>query len=199
MSIKRELLYSIGATDEPYNSGDYIFRENGIPQFYYQLVSGDVKLNNYKSDGKEFIQHILTAEDAIGDYMLFTDETYPINAIALTKCSIVKVCKSTLLSFLSTNPKIYVDICKSVSDRLYRKFVFMQKISTHNAAERLKEVLEFIKKEQHNNSQPYTFEVPLTRQQLASLSGLCVETTIRTIKKMEKDKILHIKNRKIMF
>ncbi|MBW8522146.1 Crp/Fnr family transcriptional regulator [Chryseobacterium chendengshani] len=198
MSIKEELLHSMGATEEDYNPGDYIFRESGSPQFYYQVVKGDVKLNNYNTDGKEFIQNILTNEDAVGESMLFTEKPYPINAIALTKCTIMKVCKTTLFSYLALHPDIYIEVCKSLSERLYRKFVLMQKISSHNAAERLKEVIEMMKKEQENQER-YTFEVPLTRQQLASLTGLCIETTIRTIKKMERDKILHIKNRKIMF
>ncbi|MBW7675655.1 Crp/Fnr family transcriptional regulator [Chryseobacterium chendengshani] len=198
MSIKEELLHSMGATEEDYNPGDYIFRESGSPQFYYQVVKGDVKLNNYNTDGKEFIQNILTNEDAVGESMLFTEKPYPINAIALTKCTIMKVCKTTLFSYLALHPDIYIEVCKSLSERLYRKFVLMQKISSHNAAERLKEVIEMMKKEQENQER-YSFEVPLTRQQLASLTGLCIETTIRTIKKMERDKILHIKNRKIMF
>lgn len=199
MSIKRELLHSLGATEENYNPGDYVFHENCSPQFYYQVVIGDVKLNSYNSQGKEFIQNILTSEDAIDEYMLFTEKVYPMNAIALTRCTIIKVCKTSLLSYLAVNPEMYLDICKSLADRLYRKFILIQKISNHNAAERLREVIELMKKEHHNNHEPYTFEVPFTRQQLASLTGLCLETTIRTIKKMERQKILYIKNRKIMF
>lgn len=34
---------------------------------------------------------------------------------------------------------------------------------------------------------------------MASLTGLCVETAIRTIKGMEKDKIVKIKDRKILY
>ncbi|MCY0976835.1 Crp/Fnr family transcriptional regulator [Chryseobacterium wangxinyae] len=198
MSITEELLHSMGATEEDYKPGDYIFRESGSPQFYYQVVTGDVKLNNYNRDGKEFIQNIVTCEDAFGEAMLFTEKPYPMNAIALTSCTIIKICKTTLLSYLALHPDIYMEVCKSLSERLYKKYILIQKISIHNAAERLKEVIEMMKKEKENQER-YTFEVPLTRQQLASLTGLCLETTIRTIKRMEHDKMLLIKNRKIMY
>lgn len=198
MSIKEEILHSLGGKEENYNCGDYIFRERGSPQFYYQVVTGDVKLNNYNNEGKEFIQNILTCEDALGESMLFTDKAYPMNAIALTKCTVIKVCKHRLLSFLNQNPKFYLALCKSLSERLYNKFILMQKISCHNASERLKEVIALMKEEQTNQEQ-FSFEVPVTRQQLASLTGLCLETTIRTIKKMEREKILRIKNRKILY
>jgi DNA-binding transcriptional regulator YhcF (GntR family) len=34
---------------------------------------------------------------------------------------------------------------------------------------------------------------------MASLTGLCVETTIRTLKTMERNKIVKIHDRKIMY
>ncbi|MBN9337629.1 MAG: winged helix-turn-helix domain-containing protein, partial [Chryseobacterium sp.] len=45
----------------------------------------------------------------------------------------------------------------------------------------------------------FSFQIPLTRQQMASLTGLRVETTIRTLKSMEKDNIVKIRNRKILY
>ncbi|KPH14824.1 Crp/Fnr family transcriptional regulator [Chryseobacterium sp. ERMR1:04] len=198
MFIKEELLHSIGAAEQNYRPGDYIFREGGTPQFYFQLVNGDIKLNNYNSAGKEFIQSILTYKNAIGEYMLYTENKYPMNAVALTNCTIIKLCGKSLLHYLDQNPSHYLDLCRSLSKHLYRKFVLTQKISCHSAVERLKEVLEFMKQEQENKA-PFTYEVPMTRQQLASLTGLCVETTIRAIKKMERENLLRIANRKILY
>lgn len=198
MSIKIEILHSIGATEEDYNPGDYLFRENGSPQFYYQVITGEIKLNNYNIEGKEFIQNILTDMDAFGESMLFAEKVYPMNAIALSKCTIIKVCKHKFLKLLDQNPLLYQNVCKSLSERLYRKFVLMQKISCHNASERLKEVIELMKRDQTDQA-PFTYEVPITRQQLASRAGLCLETTIRTIKKMEREKLLRIHNRKILY
>ena len=41
--------------------------------------------------------------------------------------------------------------------------------------------------------------VPYTRQQLADMSGLSVETVIRTVKKMEKDGKLLLEGHKIKY
>ncbi|WP_229048068.1 helix-turn-helix domain-containing protein [Chryseobacterium arthrosphaerae] len=74
----------------------------------------------------------------------------------------------------------------------------MLNISSQNPAIRLKGLMDYLKSFQDDVT-PYSFMVPLTRQQMASLTGLCVETAIRTIKHMEKDKILKIENRKILY
>ena len=48
-----------------------------------------------------------------------------------------------------------------------------------------------------DKTEKFSYEIPLTRQQLASLTALRVETVIRTVKKLEKDGALKIINRKI--
>lgn len=130
--------------------------------------------------------------------MLYIEKAYPMNAVALSNCTIIKLYASTLTRYLDQHPNHYLELCKSLSKHLYRKFILIQKISSPSAVERIKEVLELMKQE-HENKGPFTYEVPMTRQQLASLTGLCVETTIRAIKKMEREKILRITNRKIMY
>jgi len=198
MSIKEKLLHSVGAIEENYCTGDYIFREEAKPQFYYQIVKGEVKLNNYSEDGKEFIQNILSDHSCFGESMLFLEKPYPINAIALSKCTILKIRRSQFLQLLEVYPYIYFDICKNLSEMTYNKLTLMQKISSKNAIERLIEVMDMLK-EPHENKDKFSFEVPHTRQQLASLTGICVETAIRTIRKMEEKEMLMIKNRKIFY
>lgn len=130
--------------------------------------------------------------------MLYLKQTYPVNAVALSNCTIIKLCASSFTRYLDQHPSHYVEHCKSLSKHLYHKFILMQKISSASAVERIKEVLDLMK-QKHENKTPFTYEVPITRQQLASLTGLCVETAIRAIKKMEQEKIVRITNRKIMY
>jgi CRP-like cAMP-binding protein len=63
---------------------------------------------------------------------------------------------------------------------------------------KLKQLIDYLKS-YYEDEAPYSFQIPLTRQQLASFTGLRVETVIRAIKSMEKDKILKIEKRKIMY
>jgi len=198
MSIKPRLLHSVGAIEENFHAGDYIFREEGTPQFYYQILEGEVKLNNYSNDGKEFIQNILPEGHCFGESMLFLEKPYPVNAVAMTRCTILKICKEKFLTLMDIYPHIALDICNALSEKTYNKFLLMRKISSKNAVERLTEVMDMMKDSQEKKDK-YTFEIPHTRQQLASLTGLCVETAIRAIKKMEGNKVLKIRNRKIYY
>lgn len=59
MVINENYLISAGAEIRTYSTGAFIFHEGSTPMFYYQIVEGQVKLNNFTEDGKEFIQDIV--------------------------------------------------------------------------------------------------------------------------------------------
>ncbi|WP_312508455.1 Crp/Fnr family transcriptional regulator [Chryseobacterium culicis] len=99
---------------------------------------------------------------------------------------------------LQLYPQLYASVCKSLSDRLYYQYIMLQANSSQNPAERIMGVLEYLKSSQ-SNQDPFSFKIPLTRQQLANLTGICVETAIRTIKIMEKKHLVIIRDRKIFF
>ncbi|WP_294210894.1 Crp/Fnr family transcriptional regulator [uncultured Chryseobacterium sp.] len=198
MVIQEEILYSMGATAKDYGPSEFIFSEGEQPNYYYQIISGEVKLNNYNEDGKEFIQNILTAGQSCGESILFIDKPYPMNAKTITDCKVIRLKKSAFFSLLDDSPKLCMEISNVISQGLYYKFIMMQNISSQNPTTRLKGLMDYLKSFE-SDKKPYSFTVPLTRKQMTSITGLCVETAIRTIKAMEKNNILKIQDRKILY
>ncbi|OPB92558.1 Crp/Fnr family transcriptional regulator [Elizabethkingia occulta] len=198
MVINEELLLRMGASIIKFNQSEIIFSQGNYPNFYYQIKKGEVKLNNYNEDGKEFIQNIFTLGHSFAESLLFINKPYPMNAVALTDCEIIRLSKDHFLRLLELYPKVSLQLNKYLSDRLYYKYIMLKNNSSLNPQTRLSGLLDYLKSFQENKSE-YSFEIPLTRQQLASLTGLCVETAIRTIKNMERRKMLKIKNRKIYY
>lgn len=58
MVIDENILISAGAETRHYSPSETIFFEGDIPNYYYQIIKGEIKLNNYNEEGKEFIQNI---------------------------------------------------------------------------------------------------------------------------------------------
>ncbi|MDR6922539.1 MULTISPECIES: Crp/Fnr family transcriptional regulator [Chryseobacterium] len=198
MVIDENILHSAGAEIRQYKPSELLFCEGDSPNYYYQIIQGQVKLNNYNEEGKEFIQNILSDGQSCGESILFIDKPYPMNAEALTECVVLRLPKSAFLSLLDQSPKLYMDISRFLSQRLYYKFIMMQNLSSQNPTIRLKGLMDYLKSF-HEDESPYSFMIPFTRQQMANLTGLCVETAIRTIKHMERNKIVRIKDRKILY
>ncbi len=128
--------------------------------------------------------------------MLFIDEQYPVNAIAFEQTKVIRLSKSSFVQLLDDHPQISRDINKFLSERLYYKYIMLENNASLRPEVRIKGALNYQKSFSNDQTQ-FSFEVPLTRQQIASITALRVETVIRTIKKLEKDNVLKIINRKI--
>lgn len=198
MNIDSGILYSFGGEDKHYKTGDIIYKEGDHALYYYQITKGKVKQNNYDEEGKEFIQNILGENQSFGDPMLFLEKFYVMNAIALTAVELIRLPKKNFLELLEKNPKISLEMNACLSQRLYFKSLMLQSFSSPNPMVRLKGLLNYLKS-YHDKECEQCFQVELTRQQIANLTGLRVETVIRTLKKMEKAGAIRIENRKILY
>ncbi|WP_426276690.1 Crp/Fnr family transcriptional regulator [Chryseobacterium sp. S-02] len=198
MVIDEDLLLKNGATYENYEPGTILFQEGDSPHYYFQIVSGKVELNNYHEDGKEFTFNILSDGQSIGESLLFGEKTYPMNAVVKTDCCLLKLPKSRFLKLLSENQEIVFNLFRHLSDRLFYKYIMLFNNSSADPVSKIKSLMDYYK-ESSMDSQRFTYHIPLTRQQIANLTGLRVETVIRTIKRMEKKNMVKIHNRQIYY
>ena len=198
MLINSNLLSKYGAETFRTESFETIFNEGDTPRYYYQIVTGRIKLNHFDEDAKEIIQSVLIPGQSVCELLLFIEERYPVNAETLLPSEIIRISKERFLELLADNPDVSIDINKFLSERLYQKFIMMQHNLSLKPEVRLLGVLNYFKS-YSNNKEKYSFEIYLTRKQLASITGLRIETVIRTIKKMEDDMILKLINSKIFY
>ncbi|WP_080779941.1 Crp/Fnr family transcriptional regulator [Chryseobacterium phocaeense] len=198
MIIDQNLLQLYGAETSQFKAHETLFQEGNTPKLYYQIIEGRVKLNHYDEDGKEIIQSILFSGQSVCELLLFITEKYPVNAITLTPCEIITIPKDNFFKLLTDHPNVSLDINKFISERLYQKFVMMQHNLSLRPEVRLLGILDYFKS-YSNNKEKYSFEVYLTRKQMAAITGLRIETVIRTIKKMESGHILKLINSKIFY
>lgn len=196
--IEELTLKSFGADIEEYNAGDTVFKEGEVPQFYYQIAKGNVKLNNVRQNNKELIHCILNDKQGIAEFTLFMNKTYPVNAVAITACEVLKLHKAGFLDLLVSYPNIYSKIICNLSDFVHFRLLMGGVLFEQNPASKLISLLDHLKSSQDDRD-PFSYQVPFTRQQLASLTGLRVETTIRTLKIMEKENVVKISNGKVFY
>lgn len=198
MLISEELLKSYGATIEHYKEGDIIFNEHETPKYYYQILSGRVKLNHYNEEGNELIFAILDEGLSVCEMLLFIEQTFPVNAVVFDQVSVLRLPKVKFIEMLEDHPKVSRDVNRFLAERLYQKYMMLENNSSKYANVRIKGVLDYHKSFSPDQT-PFSFKVPLTRKQIAAMTGLRIETVIRGIKKFEKEGVLRISNGKIYF
>ncbi|WP_017497976.1 Crp/Fnr family transcriptional regulator [Flavobacterium sp. WG21] len=195
--IAIDLLEKYGALKKSFDKNEIIFEENNLPAYYYQIVSGEVKMSNYNDDGREFIQGIFYKEQPFGEPPLFLNQKYPANAIAVEDSEILLLDRNSFMKLLGENPDISLKIIENLAQRLYYKSVMAAEMSTQEPEHRILKLIDhgiayFNFKKDANG-----YLINFTRQQIGDLTGLRVETVIRTIKTLEKKGLLKIINRKV--
>lgn len=195
--ISPELLELNQASRKKYAKGSTIFNEGSLPLHYFQIISGEIKMSNFNDDGREFIQGIFHGGQSFGEPPLFLERTYPACAIAVSDCEVYVVSKGTFLDMVRNNSDVSLEIIEYLSQRLHYKSVMAAEISTHDPEHRLLQLIDYSIKYLGSEKEKEGFLISLTRQQMADLTGLRVETVIRAIKSLEKKKQIKIINRKV--
>lgn len=198
MNIDQDILYSFGGEKIIYKAKEFIFKEGDYSQYYFQIISGKVKLNTFTENGKEFIHNILGKNQSFGDPLLFIDKLYPTNAISLQDTEIIRMPKDDFMEMLKKNPDISLEMNMCLSQRLYYNNLMVRNLALADPIQRLKGVMDYLKS-YHDEDCQQCFPIELTRQQIADLTGLRVETVIRTIKKMVNNKIIKLEGRRILY
>ncbi|MGC6470853.1 MAG: Crp/Fnr family transcriptional regulator [Flavobacteriales bacterium] len=176
---------------------EFLFNASSIPRFYFQIQEGEVKVFNTNKDGKEYIHSIFSKDRGIGEVALLGEFNYPTSCSATKNSKIWRLAKKDFVKLLKTNPEIHFEISKAISKRMYFKAVISTEISIENPEHRILTLIDYLKYTIYNIGKPFDYKVELSRQQIADLIGLRVETVIRTIKKLEAKKKIKLKNSKI--
>lgn len=196
MIIQEEVLVKHGAVLHEYQTHDLIFEEGTTPHYYYQIVKGRVKISNYNEDGTEFIHNIQSHGQCVGEWMLFSQHTYPMSAVAMCPSSVLCLSKPNFEELLKDHPELSIKLLKCTSDKMYFKFIMSHNNVVKSPVCKIWFFISYLKS-YHYSSKPFSYEVRLTRQQIANYTGLTVETVIRSIKHLEGENKLIIKNGKI--
>ncbi|MBL7843567.1 MAG: Crp/Fnr family transcriptional regulator [Cyclobacteriaceae bacterium] len=196
--IPAKLLQQYNARSVRTRKDQVLFEEGETAHEFFQVDEGQVRMYILNHEGQEFTQGIFNAGESFGEPPLFGDFPYPSTAIALTSGKVWRLPKKDFLNLLKDNFELHLKLDHVLCNRLQYKSMILTEISSHDPEHRILTILKYLKSKM-NVEQPGKIVMPYTRQQLADMTSLRVETVIRTIKRMEKEAKLELQGHKILF
>lgn len=177
---------------------DQMLLQEGDPATdYLQVESGSVKMFIVSNEGQEFIQGIFNAGESFGEPALIGKFPYPGSVVAIESSRVWKLPADYFFQMLKENFDLHLKMDQVLCQRLRYKSMVLSEISSHEPEHRILSLLRHFKSKNATGSNKII--IPYTRQQLADMSGLRVETVIRAVKKMEKERKLALEGHKIKF
>jgi CRP-like cAMP-binding protein len=183
MMIDIDLLLACGAAYKKVTAGEIIFQEGSSCHFYYQLVSGTVRWVNVDEEGNEYIQTLIDPGECFGEIPLFDEGPYAATAIAEEDSVLIRLHRSSFTQLLKDSPEIHFSFTRLLAKRVRFKFLLIKSLALYAPEARIAALINYLKAE-NKNFCPKCNQLKLTRQQIADMTGLRVETVIRAMRHM---------------
>jgi CRP-like cAMP-binding protein len=168
------------------DSGAVIFSESEPASSFFVLLSGSVKLAQLTEEGEAVVFRLLGRGDAFGTVSVLGDATYPVSAIAVTRASIVQWPAAVMRRFLELDPQLTLNVLRSVSDRLQALRLQYRQLATENVERRMARVLLTLAQRAGTRvSDGVLLDLPLSREDVAQLTGTTVFTISRIVSRWE--------------
>ncbi len=180
-----------------YSKNEIIFMEGDPAQNIHIINSGQVKIFNTSTEGKEYIIRLLEEGDFFGELILFKEEAISYSARALTEVSVCLINKNDLETLIKDNPKISNELLTALSSRLKQVEEKAYSLALDDARIKTIKLLNKLAQEKGEKKDKGTMiELPLTRDGLASLMGMTQETLSRKLSELETEKKIKLIGRK---
>lgn len=170
-----------------------IYEPDMQPRFVYFIKSGEIRMVTVNNDGKEFIQGVFKAGQYFGEPALLINKPYLAYTIASKNSEIILVNRVDFFNLLKDDSEFSMDLIKVLSKRLFYKSMMLEELANEKAEHRLETIISFLFADISAGE-----SLKVTRQDLADMTGLRVETVIRVVKQLASKDLFVLKSGKII-
>ncbi len=180
--------------DQTHKKGKTLFHEGTRAAGFYVIATGKVKIYKLSLEGKEQILHIFGPGEFFGEVPVFAGGNYPAHAETLESSRLLFFPRDSFVGLVKREPSLAMNMLASLSMRL-RQFTHMvEDLSLKEVPGRLAAYLLYFGK---HNGEPESFDLDITKGQLASLLGTIPETLSRILGKMSQQGFIQVDGRRI--
>lgn len=195
LEINNQFIFETQSEIKRYYKNSIIINEGSTSIFFYYLIEGELSVYNFTPEGKEFLQHKVKEKHFFGEPAVLLEKPFPGNVEVTSEfAEILKIKRENFLQYLKNNPDWCLEFTKSIAEKSIIKSNSLKNIVFLNPEDRIIKQLNDYKEGKEGK-----IVIELTRKELSNMTGLRIETIIRTIKKMEKEGKLEIKNGKVVY
>ena len=175
------------------DKGEILLSEGETCNYLYFVVSGLVKVFKSSAYGKEQILHIAPPGDSLNDVSTFDGGTCAASMLAMTPVHLYAIRKEDLNIILHDPPRVYINIIKSLANRVRRDSKLVEELSSTQVLARLAKLLLG-----RYAGEEATVGLSLTQQDMASLIGASREVVNRALKIMEDKEAIRLSRHHIV-
>jgi CRP/FNR family transcriptional regulator len=174
-----------------YERGGRVFDEGDPSDQFVVVVSGRVKVFKRSPAGSDFILEIFGPGGPLGAVAAYESRPYPASAEAIEPATCLLVPQTAFFALLEQHPSLVRGLLSSLSQRLVELTSRLTELTGGRVEARFARMFLKLADQIGVARTGGTFiPLPLTRQELADLTGTTIETAIRVMSRWNKEEIL---------
>lgn len=181
------------STTVEYPRGSSLFREGTCSDSVYILCSGRVKITASSSEGRTAILRIASSGDVVGLSAALSGTAYEASAEAVEPCRIRIMQSRLLLQLLTQFGDASMAASSMLAQHYQAAFQEIRRIALPDspAGRVARLILDWA--ESGRTMPASTISMPLTHEELASMTATTRETVTRTLSRFRKEKLISTK------
>jgi CRP/FNR family transcriptional regulator len=179
------------ATLKRYQRGELIFAQDTPSDQFYTIASGRVKIFKMLASGKDVILEVFGTGDPLGAVAAYDGRPFPASASALEETVCVVIPRAAFFRLLEEHPSLVRGLMFGMTIRLVELTNRLAELSGSRIEARLARLFLKLGREMGRQERGGVFiPLPLTRQELADMTGTTIETCIRIMSRWGKQDIV---------
>jgi CRP-like cAMP-binding protein len=171
--------------------GDQIFAEGSPSDRFYVITSGRVKVFKMTPAGKDVILEIFGVGDPLGAVAVYEGWPFPASAVALEDTTCITIERSAFFALLEQHPSLVRGLLLGLTYRLIELTNRLAELTGGRVEPRFARLFLKLAGEVGTPARGGTLiAMPLSRQELADLTGTTIETAIRIMSRWGKQGIV---------
>lgn len=177
--------------DVHYSADEIIYHAGDKANRLCVIASGSVKLIKNSAEGHTTLIDILRQGEFFGNLEALGDAVHQETAIAQTPVCILKISSDAFRGILNKYPACALKVLDSISKRLYDAQETIRQLSACPVENRIVHtLLKLGEKLGEQKDVGFLIQIPLSRNDIAGMTGTTPETASRIISQLQKDNVI---------
>ena len=173
-----------------YPKDSYLFFQGDPPDALFVLWIGRVKLVRHTDHGRDVVLEVLGPGQMLGEMAVLDGRPYSTTAQTLEEVAVVAIPRRDFFDMLERYPQVSMAVISELSRRLRLASELVRSLAVDRVEQRIARTLLRLSGLAGTPYEPeegsMLIDMPLTRQDIAEMTGTTVETAIRVMSRFRK-------------
>jgi CRP/FNR family transcriptional regulator, nitrogen oxide reductase regulator len=179
------------ARELSFEEDSFVFYQDDPAERIYVLKSGRIKLYQIADDGQQVLMRVMTPGMMFAAISLVEGAVYPVSAEAAQSSQIIYWSQTTMLRLIDRFPPMAINALKILAGHVREFQNRYRELATERVERRLaRTVLRLVSQTGRKTAEGVLLDLPLTRQDLAEMTGTTLYTVSRILSQWESQDLV---------